>query len=335
MLPSQAGKQGGIALLSILLILTLMTLMLAEFTFEFRNQLRRTTARQNLEQARWYALSAEELAINGLAQTFEDGSDGKKDVIHLGQYWATSGLVFPVENGQIAGAVRDAQGCFNLNALAKQDQADGQLPGELKVFAHLLSLLEVDDYHAEAIARATRDWVSDEEPETGAVTYGDDYYLARPVPHLAGRTQMRDVSEWRAVAGVSSAIARHVMPYLCAIPESELAINVNTIPEDQPELLAALFYGGAQGNLPVDQALKVLEGRPSDGWSTMDSFLTQPLLANYNSTDAKKYMIINSHYFELQAEAGFSDSVTGLRSLLRREGDDKLSVIRRKLGGSS
>ena len=102
-------QQQGVALLSIMLILTLMTLIVAEVTFSYRNQLRKTTGRQQLEQARWYALSAEELAIRVLKQSFDD-DDG---VIHLGQYWAKEGMVFPVENGSIAGEIRDSQGCFN------------------------------------------------------------------------------------------------------------------------------------------------------------------------------------------------------------------------------
>lgn len=316
----------GIALLSILLILTLMSLLVAEFTFTFRSQARRVMTRQNLEQAYWYARSAEALAMKGLSQAFREG----KGAVHLGQNWARQGLVLPVDGGQVSGQIRDAQGCFNLNALQQGDTADGGLPESLRVFTRLLVLLGVEDYRAEQIARATRAWVT--APGNEQEDYGDDVYLSRPVPYLASRTLMRDASEWRAVAGVSQAIAVRVLPYLCAIPETRLVINVNTIPVDQPALLAAFFQISGQDNLPPEQAQKLLKQRPVNGWRSSAKFLEQPLLANVNTRDARPFLDINSYYFELQAEAGFAGAVTGLSSLLRRERDDRLRVIRRKVG---
>ena len=314
-------KQRGVALLSIMLILTLMTLIVAEVTFSYRNQLRKTTGRQQLEQARWYALSAEELAVRVLKQSFDD-DDG---VIHLGQYWATEGMVFPVENGSIAGEIRDAQGCFNVNAMNVSDNTDGSTPLEVDIFAYLLEELGISASEAMSISWATRDWVYNGEDYT---QYGDDHYMSRPVPHLAGQTAMRDISVWRSVAGVSQGIALRVLPYLCATPSSRLEINVNTIPADQPELLTALY----EGDLPIDQARRVLEQRPANGWDTVDEFLNSSLVANYNNSNVRSLITVNSSYFELRANSEFAGTRTGLHSLLRRNDDDRLSVVRRKFG---
>ncbi|MCW7555976.1 type II secretion system minor pseudopilin GspK [Endozoicomonas gorgoniicola] len=314
-------QQQGVALLSIMLILTLMTLIVAEVTFSYRNQLRKTTGRQQLEQARWYALSAEELAIRVLKQSFDD-DDG---VIHLGQYWAKEGMVFPVENGSISGEIRDSQGCFNVNAMNVADNTDGSTPLVVESFSYLLEQLGISASEAINISWATRDWVYNGENYT---QYGDDHYMSRPVPHLAGKTAMRDISEWRAVAGVSRGVALRVLPYLCATPSSELKVNVNTIPADQPELLTALY----KGDLPVDQARNMLEQRPVNGWDTVDEFLSSSLLANYNSSNVRSLLTVNSSYFELRANSEFAGTRTGLHSLLRRNDDNRLSVVRRKFG---
>ncbi|WP_263079728.1 type II secretion system minor pseudopilin GspK [Endozoicomonas sp. Mp262] len=315
-------RQQGIALLSTLLALTLMTLLISELTFSFRAQLRRTESLQQLDQARWYATSTEDLARKVLKQDFKDNSE----VTHNDQNWAKQNVVFPVTNGKIAGKIRDMQGCFNLNALAKPVE-EGKPAVELDAFRQLLEYLNIDD--TRTIANATRNWVT-ERTATGAGANDADY-LALPVPYLASHTLMRDASEWRAVSGVTPAIARKVLPYLCAIPISELQLNVNTIPADQPELLAALY----DQNLPVEQARSILENRPKKGWSDVQDFTSQSLLANFSNTSASKMMAVVSYYFEVDTLAQFNDAEMRLRSLLIRNKEDELSVIRRKFGGVS
>ena len=313
-------QQQGIALLSILLALTLMTLLVSELTFSFRTQLRRTDSLQQLDQARWYALSTEDLTRKVLKQDVKDDAE----TTHLGQYWASQNVVFPVKNGQIAGKIRDMQGCFNLNALAKP-VAEGKPALELEAFKQLLEYLEIDDVRH--IAEATRNWVTEKSAAGSGAKDAD--YMALSVPYLASHTLMRDVSEWRAVSGVTAAVARKVMPYLCAIPSSEMQINVNTIPVDQPELLAAM-YGQS---LPVEQAKSVLQSRPKDGWPNVQDFTSQALLANYSSTNASKMLSTVSNYFQVDAHTRFNNAEMRLRSLLVRDKENNFSVIRRKFGG--
>ena len=322
-------KQQGIALLSVLLILTLLVLLANELTLSFRTQLTRTQSVQQREKARWYAVSGENLAIKTLLQNFND----EPDVTHLGQYWATNNVVLPVEGGQIAGELNDAQACFNINVLAKpQEQGSDPLSmmPEGQIFSALLQYLGVPEWQAQTITHATQNWVSSEELNQGA---SDVDYLALPMPYLAGKTLMRDTSEWRAVAGVSQPIAEKIMPYLCALPEYELAINVNTLAVDKPELLAAVYVD----QLPIDQAHSVLENRPNEGWDNLAEFTGQPLLANFNSSAAGDYLSVVSYFFEMQATAVVGNSEVRLMSLLARsKGASKknqLTVIRRKYGG--
>ncbi len=322
---SLTDRQQGIALLSALLMLTLLVLLANELTLSFRTQLTRTQSMQEQEQARWYAFSGESLAIKTLKQNFKDDPD----ITHLGQYWATANVVLPVEGGHIAGQLKDAQSCFNINALAKP-AAEGsdsyQKTPESQAFSALLQYLDIPQWESDRITQATRNWVSSEDLRQGE---SDTDYLAQPLPYLSGKTLMRDISEWRAVAGVSKAVAQQVMPYLCTLPMAELAINVNTIPVDQPEILAALYID----QLPVDQARSILETRPREGWDEVADFTSQPLLANFSSTGVGKRLTIVSHYFEMRATANYGESEVRLNSLLARSKDNQLTVIRRKFGG--
>ncbi|WP_461537650.1 type II secretion system minor pseudopilin GspK [Spongorhabdus nitratireducens] len=315
------GKQRGLALLSVLLTLTLAVLLAAGITQSLQRQTRLTQGLQNREQAWWYQISAEQLVMKVLKQDFKDD----KNIIHLDQYWSKKQGNFPLEKGKLDGRIRDLQSCFNLNSLAAAgEEGTGKLQS-LQILKALLDNYNIDNHN---IADATRDWVYSPTEPAGPGGADDNDYLALPVPYLAGNTLMRDESEWRAVLGVTPQVIHRVMPALCTIPVAELKININTIPENQPELLAAVFLN----QISVNQALDILKERPRDGWRSVEEFLAEPLLSNANTTDVSKLLTVNSHYFELDARIQVGATQTHMRSLLVRDKKDQLSVIRRRTG---
>ena len=329
-------KSRGIALLSVLLVLSLMVILAGEMSQAFRQQLSRSQSQQSLDQAYWFAMSAEQLATMALQQTF--ASD--PETINLGQAWAQANTQFPVEGvggapgGTISGQLHDAQACFNINALANSNRdTTGEAAPEVQVFQALLQYLGLTPTDAEQIAQATRNWVSNNE--LAAQGADDSHYGGLPVPYLSGKAPMRDVSEWRTVAGVVPVVAIRVMPFLCALPTTALAVNVNTIASDQPELLAALYIE----QLPVDQAATVLGERPEKGWDSVEAFLSQPQLANFASTGVNKRLAVTSQYFKLTASASTGNSTMMLNSLLMRSSGEtgnqqEIAVIRRQFGAS-
>lgn len=323
-------RQQGIALLSVLLALSLMVVLAAELSDAFRQQLARSRVQQQLDQAYWYAMSGEQLGVVALQKTFA----AKPKTIHLDQPWATRNNQLPVEDGTIAGELSDAQACFNINALATTDSSS-TTPGvtpEVQVFTALLQYLGVAPLDAGQIASSTRSWVSSQDV-SGAT---DSNYASLPVPYLSGKVPMRDVSEWRAVAGVSAALAQRAMPFLCALPTTALLVNVNTIPSDQPELLAALYID----KLPVDQAAAVLNNRPKSGWGSVAAFLSQPRLANFASTGVNQRLTVTSHYFTVTVTATTGDSALTLNSLLMylsesADSRPQVAVVRRQFGATA
>lgn len=321
---SYRRRQSGVALLIVMFVLTLMVLIAAEITFGFSLQMRRTASLQQMEQARWYALSAEELAVKVLQDEFEE----KEETVNLGQNWATGEVTFPVDGGTITGEISDAQACLNLNALQVADK-EGQTPTEVKVFQSLLETLEIESYQADVIAQSARDWVDGDDTQGSGTGAEDSYYQSLPVPYLASNTSMRSASELRAVKGVNAGIMRRVEPYICALPATEMKININTLSPDHAAVLSALYLG----ELPVEQAKEVLEQRPEDGWKTVDEFVQQPSLSNFSAEGTNELMSVDSQYFVMDATASFADSEVRIKSLLRREDENKFSVIRRQFGG--
>ncbi|WOG28335.1 type II secretion system minor pseudopilin GspK [Endozoicomonas sp. 8E] len=317
-------RQSGVALLIVMFVLTLMVLIAAEITFGFFLQMRRTASLQQMEQARWYALSGEELAVKVLQDEFDES----EETVNLGQTWATGEVTFPVDGGAIKGEISDAQACLNLNALQAPDKG-GQTSVEVKVFQSLMEVLGIEPYLADRIAQSTRDWIDNDDTQGSGTGAEDSYYQSLPVPYLASNTSMRSASELRAVKGVNARIMRRVEPYLCALPTAEMNININTLSPDHASVLSALYLG----ELPIEQAKEVLEQRPEDGWQSVDEFIQQPSLSNFSAENTHELMSVDSQYFVMNATASYADSKVRVKSLLRREEENKFSVIRREFGG--
>ena len=63
--------------------------------------------------------------------------------------------------------------------------------------------------------------------------------------------------------GVDAALYRRLLPLVCALPNADLMVNINTLTPEQAPLLAALFLD----SLSVEQAQSVLAARPREGWN--------------------------------------------------------------------
>lgn len=123
------------------------------------------------------------------------------------------------------------------------------------------------------------------------------------------------------------------LPYVCALPTDQWRLNVNTLPAEQAALLAAMF----SPTLSPESAKTLLEGRPFDGWASVDDFLAQSALTGVDNAvreEAKKYLSVDSHYFELDAQVLVDTSRVRIRSLFYSNDKKTATVIRRRFGGS-
>ena len=338
---SSKRQQKGIALLTTLLTISMMVILTNEITQSFRNQVKRTQLQQDGNQAKWYAMSAESLAIFSLTETLKTDPE----TINLSQPWAIDAPPFPVENGSISGKVTDASTCFNLNALVQSDaEPSPEEKGIQKSFTVLLTLLGVADIDAERLTQSTRNWVSNMTFMEGANSYD---YLTRPMPYYMGETQMRDVSEWRMVEGVSQALAERAMPYLCTIPSDTISVNVNTLKSDQAELVVALY----QNTVSLGQVIEAISERPEKGWDSVGEFTAKLEQSTAAEFDATKLLNITTNFFHVNATAIYGNSTAKLTSLLSigsstsdsnsDESDtqntgssSEISVIKRQFGGN-
>ncbi|MGY3871211.1 GspK family T2SS minor pseudopilin variant ExeK [Aeromonas crassostreae] len=326
------GRNRGMALLVVLLILSVMVIIASNMSGRLQLELRRTSNLTTGKQAWWYALSAEALVSKILAQDFKD--DPK--VVSLGQYWARKDGVFPVEDGTLKGEVRDLQGCFNLNSLSVARKGDGtddeaNPPYPVKVFRTLLTLLEVDEYEAVQLTDAVRDWTDSDTVLVSSYGAEDAYYEGLDPPYLPANQKMLGVDELRAVRGVGSALYARLVPYVCALPNDKLLVNINTLAPEQAELLAALYLG----KIGVDDARAVLSDRPRKGWQDKQEMTSLPALAaGAGLTGLNEALGVKSDYFAAYLLAEVADTRARLETYFQRSKENKPVVLRRVNGGA-
>tara|TARA_R110001583_G_scaffold7720_9_gene37967 strand:- start:58716 stop:59696 length:981 start_codon:yes stop_codon:yes gene_type:complete len=318
-------KQRGIALITVLMILAIMVTIAATMTGRLTLSLKRTEGLIFSQSVYWYGQAAGDFGRMVLEQDFSDSS-----IISLDQNWALPEMVFPLENGSIAGEFKDLRSCFNLNTLAEKDKGDVRAR-PVKQFESLLIELGINDYTAEMIAESSRDWIDTDDESNVAQGAEDSTYQALAVAHLAANNLMVDISELRAVQGVGQKIFERIAPYLCAIPSAEQKINVNTVQIEQAAILYVLFKD--ELSLSLEDFTQLLEDRPTSGWNSVNDFLASSVFGSSSiSSDVTNELSVTSDYFQLNAVADFQERSNAIQ-VLYEINDKKATVIRYQSGG--
>ena len=311
-------KQDGLALVTVLMILAIMVTVAATMTGRLTLNLKRTEGLTFSQKVYWYGQAAADFGRMVLNEDFADS-----EVISLDQIWATPDMVFPLDNGQITGQIKDFRSCFNVNAV-NSDSAVSQ-------FTTLLEAIGLNDYSAEIIAESTRDWIDEDDDSDGGKGAEDSFYQGRTIAHLAANNLMVDISELRAVQGVDKEAYEKIAPYLCAIPSEEQKINVNTVSEEQAEILYALFK--VYHDLSIADFETLLQERPTSGWNDTNDFLASSLFTQLNIANAlKKQLSVSSEFFQLNGAAEFEERLLAVKLLFQIKGK-KANVIRYQSGG--
>lgn len=322
-------RQQGVALIVVLMVLAMMTVMSANMVERLQRHFHRIESQAYQQQSVWYAYGMESLAKVALEQSIKDSKN-----VNLSQIWATKGQRYPLEGGEVEGDILDQRACFNLNSFMglKSEPNQPRRPFLVQYFQMVLEKMEVEPYLAATIADNTWEFVDANDIVESLQGAEDSLYESFSPPYVTPNQHLADVSEWRAVQGVSGDIYQKIAPLLCALPTSDLLLNVNTLDVSQAALLAGLFTP----YLSVSDATQILNDRPYSGWENLEAFLNVPTLAALSKgslENAKPYLAVNSDFFQLDAEIYVDRIRTRVVSLFERQGD-RVFVIRRYYGGS-
>ncbi|HEC13871.1 MAG TPA: general secretion pathway protein GspK [Acidiferrobacteraceae bacterium] len=303
-------RQGGVALVTVLFILTLMVTLSAYLVGDEHLAMRRFGNIRDTQQVFQLLLSSEGWGRKILQR---DLRESKTD--HLLESWNKLGNPVKVEGGQLVTVMVDQQGRFNLNNLQ-----DGKKSIWYGAFVRLLQVLELNTGLADAVV----DWIDADQTVTGINGAEDDEYLSRTPPYRSANNLIADQSELLSIKGFDRKTVEVLAPHISTLPSRNVLININTC---SLEVLRAV------GKTVLDEATAetLVVGRGEEGYVSVTVFLQQQGMAGHGDV-ATKLVTVASNYFMVVSRASFGRADMTLNSLFIRGGvgtTAKVSLLQR------
>ena len=296
------GGQAGVALISVLLIVAVLTAIVYQLLGRHSLSIAQSRNTLGFDQALSYALGAETLTRQAL---YEDFSETGPGIDTLAEPWAQAIPPFEIdEEGFLEIKARDLNRCFNLNALAGQENAPASQENaepNLKRFKTLLTILGIPD----TVADAVRDWVDADEAVHGFGAEDSEYLLREPA-YRPPNGPLAHVSELWLMAGLEPEYMDLLADHVCALPVNSLQINVNTA--------TAPLFGALTANPNLDPVTVQTLTESVREYADIEKFLAEfPDFA-----PAAETLTVTSSYFEVQVRVQVGESYAVLTSQLYR-----------------
>lgn len=297
-------RQRGAAVLVAMLIVALAATAAAALMQQVDLALRQTETTRTYEQAVWVLRGGLQWARSILAQ------DARTSALDHGkELWATGLPSTEIEQGTIGGEIRDQQGLFNLNNLARDGRASAR---DIAVFKRLLQAIGLEADLAEAIA----DWIdADQDPLTPR-SAEDAYYLRQAVPCRAANQAIVEFGELLRVRGVNQDVVARLREVATALPD-RTAINVNLAP---PEVLAAVVDG-----LTLAEARVLASERAEKPFGDLEDFKRRLPRRSLLWSDGE--LTVKSDFFLVQGRAQVGSADVRMEALLQRQAGPMPSIV--------
>lgn len=311
---STRQRARGVALLTVMLIMVLLTTLVVYLVEDEYLAIRRVSNQQESEQGYHFAVYAEQWASKILEA---DARGSETD--HAGELWNTERPVLrDTDTAVLWSDIEDLQGRFNLNNLA-----GGRDDVWYPAFQRLLAVLEINPGVADAVV----DWVDADINVGGHYGAEDAEYQLLDPSYRAANRPMVEVGELAWIQGMTPEAIRVLRPHVTALPASNVRINVNTATGAVLRILTPEI-------LDTGRAESLMAGRGEEGYMDVDEFLARPELAG--QWEAAEDMIsVRSEYFEVRSRVEYGRYATVLYSVIQRPGEARqASVIQRRRGVS-
>lgn len=305
----RGARERGVALITAMLVVALATTAAVAMVSRQQYDIRRTGNLLQGEQAYLYVLGVDDWASQILRRDREDNA-----VDYLGEEWATILPPIPVDGGSVSGAIKDRQGCFNLNDLVTDGVAN---KADIERFRRLLSALSLDT----ELATVAADWLDKDINPAFPGGAEDDSYLQLERPYRTANGPFVSVSELRLLKGVDKEVYATLAPHVCALP-TRVPINVNTA--SAPVLMSL-----ADGISDAD-ADALIEGRGDEGYANIDDFRKQSAVAG--RTIPPELIGVQSDYFVVTSSVKFGRITVNYQSMIQRSDTGATRILMRAKG---
>mgnify|MGYP001812448451 FL=1 len=310
-------RMQGMALVTVLFILTIMTVSVSWLSEEVLLALRRTENIRDSEQSWQMLMGSEAWAVSVLAR---DGRESESDF--LAESWNNLGQGVQIEHGTLTTVIEDMQGRFNLNNMIEESVVDFRPTGDepdpriwTQAFRRLLISLDLDP----DLSNAVLDWMDPDQNVRGASGAEDVDYLSLEPPYRTANRQFSNVSELLQIKGFDVKTVAVLAPYLVALPVSGVRININTAPAGVLRILG-------KNLLSEGESERLISERPEEGY-TLEEFLQHDMMSGEQDI-ASPLIAISSDYFVIRSSTEFGRARMKINSLVERK-EDKTEVINR------
>jgi len=325
-MPQHSSRERGAALITVLFITVVMATLSVALVEDVSSGISRAAGRSQTNQARWFALGSEKLAIAALNATARLNPNRHT----LNDPWATEGGRFELVGGFIDSELYDAGNCFNVNGLVQETQSGLEAnEAQIAQFKLLLTALEIDPIAHDLIVDGLVDWIDSDSQPRGQGS--EDYdYLSLAIPYRTPNDLMQDIAELRALRGMTDILLGLLDQFVCALPVAAPSVfNVNTMTPDQAPLLVML----TEARMDRDTAADVIRSRPETGYNDIGNFTSLPQFQNAGlASGTEKQLAIKTRYFELYSNVAFGDSFVQLVSMFDTQASGGIYRISRRFG---
>ncbi|MCY4154986.1 MAG: type II secretion system minor pseudopilin GspK [Gammaproteobacteria bacterium] len=297
------ARARGVALVTVLLALALLTAMVGRLGFSNQVWVRQTGNGAAFLQSAQATRAVQDWVSLMLLQNDNNYDSFQDD-------WARPLAPLPIGSGFVRGYMEDMQARLNLNNLLDSNGVTNH--EALQRLRRLLRILDLNP----GIADAVVDWLDADNSPSGPWGAEDGYYLGLNPPYLAANRRFRDAAELRLVRGVNAAVWQQLKPFVSALPRADVAVNINTA---SPEVLAsAVPHWGSPRSAAVEAAQWVGQARQTP-FRTVKEFYDAAGL-DYDEDEPPTGLSVRSKFFLAHTRVELGDHARNVATLYQRPG---------------
>jgi general secretion pathway protein K len=314
-------RPAGIALLITLLVVSLLTILIVEFTYSTEVEAHLTRNALSSLQARYLARAGFVLAEMLLkVDAAEKTKNVRPNVDTLADPWAQPFPPSPIGEGVGDAAFRidDESARFNVNSLALRPGVSPLVLETRKtLFQGILAALGLDIN----LLFPLLDWLDPDDEVTGQSGAEREYYEGLNPPYDPRNGRVLNLDELQLVRGFGELSREQwaaLRAMVTALPNEELQINVNTA----SELLLTTLLGSVDNPAAAKAIVAQREDHPFQGGQELNEIPGWSQLP----PQFRSFFTMRSAYFTIHA-AGIAAEVTRGLAVLERRNGQRLEVL--------
>lgn len=297
----------GIALVITLLVLTLLIVLILEFSQSMRVEARAAANFRDDIKAYYLARSGVTFAIAVL----EDDYKTNPNYDALNESWAQKIPPIPLGDGFVSVEITDEDSRLNVNKIST---GFGTVTGDnMRLFmVRFLKQFELEEDIADSIA----DWTDTDDSERIPGGAESNYYQSLEDPYEAKNKPFDSIQELRLIKGLGNETYNKVQKFLAV--NSDGWININTAGK---EVIMSLSE-----NLSGEIADEVLAFRVENPFPTKQDFKNNISMSEDVYNEISKFVDVKSNYFSIISRGEVNQSQKIVRAIVKRQ-SNKASII--------